>query len=130
MELKWTEENRTHFGFQYKLQLGRDQQKNRTERNQMELETETESHDLHRIHGAYGHLPIWLFLMQRRAQRSMAHDGILAFIARHFFGKSRTCSSGNFGGCLLVAVISPGCSWVLHRGFLHFMGGVGTQAPD
>lgn len=46
---------------QYKLQLGRDQQKNRTERNQMELETETESHDLHRIHGAYGHLPYGFF---------------------------------------------------------------------
>lgn len=68
----------------------------------MEREAETESHDLHRIHRAYGHLPIWLFLMQRRAQQSLAHSGILAFRrllqARHFFGKSRTCSSGNFGG--------------------------------
>lgn len=97
----------------------------------MEREAETESHDLHRIHRAYGHLSIWLSLMQRRAQQSLAHDGILAFWrvlqARHFFGKSRTCSSGKLVGCLSI---SPGCSWVLHHGFFHFRGGVGTQAPD
>lgn len=41
------------------------------------------------------------FLAQRRAQQSLAHDDILAFRrilqARHFFGKTKTCSSGNVG---------------------------------
>ncbi|EGW05026.1 hypothetical protein I79_024639 [Cricetulus griseus] len=70
------------------------------------------------------------FLMQRHAQQSLAHDGILAFRknlqARLFFGKSKTCSSGNFGdacwwhssilvisGCLVVVSFTLG-------------GGVGT----
>lgn len=131
--MKWTEENRTHFGLQYKLQLGgelteeRDRVKGQIrwgERQTPNHMTYTESTGHHMAIFQYGF---------SHAEACAASSPWLAMAfsgatSRPGFSLARVILVlEETWGCLLVAFINPGHSGVLRCGFLHFGVGWGQE---